>query len=169
MGVKQESGDSVLYAKDRRGGYRRRENDGDKDFDWGNMNNHQRVCYRCGHPWHIAQFCIADMSDDVKHCILNHSANIAFMVLDDRNNNDLFMFRVDHRPNKPTSLAFAFSDLALTELDDFPWCLEVPTNTDICFRLRMPRCRLDPGKNLLSPVLYRTYDWKGGSTPPFQL
>jgi hypothetical protein len=33
MGVKQESGDSVLYAKDRGGGSRRRENDGDKDFD----------------------------------------------------------------------------------------------------------------------------------------
>jgi hypothetical protein len=88
------------------------------------------------------------------------------MVLDDHNKNDLFMFRVDHRPNKPTSLASAFSDLALTELDDFLWCLEVPTNTDICFRSRMPRCRVDPRKNILSPILYRTYDWKGESTPP---
>ena len=51
-------------------------------------------------------------------------------------------------------------------MDDFPWRLETPTNTDICFRSRMPRCRVDPGKIILSPILYRTYDWKGGSTPP---
>ena len=52
-------------------------------------------------------------------------------------------------------------------LDDFPWRLETPTNTDICFRSRMPHCRVDPGKIILGPILYRTYDWKGGSTPPF--
>ena len=39
------------------------------------------------------------------------------------------------------------------------------TNTDICFRSRMPRCRVDPGKIILSPILYRTYDWKGGRPP----
>ena len=50
-------------------------------------------------------------------------------------------------------------------MDDFPWRLETPTNTDICFRLRMPCCRVDPGKIILSPIPYRTYDWKGEVNP----
>ena len=44
------------------------------DFDWGNMKNCDRVCFRCGHPQHIAQFCVANMPGDIKHCILSYSA-----------------------------------------------------------------------------------------------
>jgi len=52
MGVKQESGDSALYAKGKGGGAKRRGNsdDGDEDFDWGNMKNCEGVCFRCGCP-----------------------------------------------------------------------------------------------------------------------
>ena len=50
-------------------------------------------------------------------------------------------------------------------LDDFPWRLETPTNTDICFRSRMPRCRVDPGKIILSPILYRITTGRGGQPP----
>src|ERR1700691_134511 len=117
MGVKQESADSVLYAKGRGGGPKRRGDvdDGDEDFDWGNTKNREGVCFRCGRPRHIAQFCVANMPDDVKHRILNHSAHTATIDPDDRNNDSLFAFATDHRPNRPTLLATAFSDLALTE------------------------------------------------------
>jgi hypothetical protein len=115
--VKQESADSALYARERGGGPKRRGDvdDGDEDFDWGNTKNREGVCFRCGCPRHIAQFCVANMPDDVKCHILNHSTHTATMDPDDCSNNDLFAFAADHRPNRPTSLATAFSDLALTE------------------------------------------------------
>ena len=71
MGVKQESADSALYAKGKGGGPKRRGDvdDGDEDFDWGNTKNCEEVCFRCGNPRHIAQFCITNMPDDIKHCI----------------------------------------------------------------------------------------------------
>jgi hypothetical protein len=55
------------------------------------------------------------MPDDVKCHILNHSAHTATMDPDNHSNNDLFAFTADHRPNRPTLLTTAFSDLALTE------------------------------------------------------
>ena len=118
MGVKQESADSALYIKGKGGGFKRRGDvdDGDEDFDWGNTKNHEGVCFRCGHPQHITQSCVVNMPDDIKCCILNHSAHIATIDRDDHNNNDLFVFAVDHRPNRPTSLTTAFSDLALTKI-----------------------------------------------------
>jgi hypothetical protein len=98
MGVKQECGDAALYSKGKGGGESRRRgnvDDGDEEFDWGNTKNHKGVCYRCGHPWHITQFCIMDMPDEVKQHILNHSANMAAL---------------DHNDS-----LFTFSDLALTK------------------------------------------------------
>jgi len=98
MGVKQECGDAALYSKGKGGGGSRRRgnvDDGDEEFNWGNMKNHKGVCYRCGHPWHITQFCIMDMLDEVKQHILNHSANMAAL---------------DHNDS-----LFTFSDLALTK------------------------------------------------------
>ena len=115
--VKQESVDSALYATGKGGGSNRRGDvdDGNEDFDWGNTKNREGVCFRCGRPRHIAQFCVANMPNDVKRCILNHSAHIATIDQDDHSNDDLFAFAVDRRPNRPTSLATAFSDLALTK------------------------------------------------------
>jgi hypothetical protein len=44
MGVKQESGDSALYAKGRGGGHKRKGNLNDgEDFDWGNSKNREGV------------------------------------------------------------------------------------------------------------------------------
>ena len=117
MGVKQESADSALYVKGKGGGSKRRGDvdDSDEDFDLGNTKNCEGVCFRCGYPQHIAQFCVVNMPNDIKCCILNHSAHIATIDQDDHNNNDLFVFAVDHGPNRPTSLTTTFSDLALTK------------------------------------------------------
>jgi hypothetical protein len=111
--VKKEHGDSALYTKVKGGGLKRKAkvDDSDDEFDWGNTNNCEGVCYRCGRPQHIAQYCIADMPDDVKKYNLNHSVNVASF----NDNDGLFAFSVDHRHDKPASLAHAFSDLALSD------------------------------------------------------
>jgi len=77
--MKMEYGESVLYTKEKGGGLKRKGkvDDGDERFNWGNTKNHERVCYRGGCPQQIAQFCIADMPNDIKHHIIDHSANMA--------------------------------------------------------------------------------------------
>jgi hypothetical protein len=89
-GVRKESGDAALDLKGKGGELKRKGkvDDSDEEFDWGNTKNCEGVCYRCGWPQHIAQFCVADMPHDVKKCILNHSTNMA--ALDD--DNSLFAF-----------------------------------------------------------------------------
>jgi len=83
-GVKREPGESALYAKGRGGGSRQKAKDhGDEGFDWGNSKNREGVCWRCGRSGHIAQFCVADMPENVKREILDRSvsrANIAVVV-----------------------------------------------------------------------------------------
>ena len=133
MGVKQEYGDSALNAKERGGGVKRRGDNGnsDEDFDWGNMKNSEGVCYRCGHPWHIAQFCIVNMPGDVKCHILSYSTHIATAEPDDHDNDDLFAFTAQQhtKPIMASSLSAAFSELALTELAINSIDLETPTTT----------------------------------------
>jgi len=80
------------------------------------MKNREGVCY--GRPQHIAQFCIANMPDDVKRRILDHSTHIATIEPDDCNNNGLFAFTAQQhiKSDMPVPLSTAFSELALTEL-----------------------------------------------------
>lgn len=96
-GVKREPGESALYAKGRGGGSRQKAKDcGDEGFDWGNSKDRQGVCWRCGRPGHIAQFCVADMPEDVKREILDRPvshANIAVVVSGEGDfDEDLFAF-----------------------------------------------------------------------------
>ncbi|THH14841.1 hypothetical protein EUX98_g9554 [Antrodiella citrinella] len=42
------------------------------DYDWGNTKGRGGVCFRCGRSGHVAQNCVAEMPDDVKHRILKH-------------------------------------------------------------------------------------------------
>lgn len=43
------------------------------ECDWGNTKKREGVCWRCGRPGHVAQYCVADMPDDVKRRILDRS------------------------------------------------------------------------------------------------
>ena len=137
MGVKQEYGNSALYTKERGGGVKRRGNidDGDKDFDWGNTKSHKEVCYRCGCPWHIAQFCVVNMLGNVKCHILSYSAQIATMEPDDDGggggDGDFFAFTAQQctEPNMASLLSAGFSKLALTELTINSINPEAPTTT----------------------------------------
>ena len=82
------------------------------------MKNHEGVCYRCGLPQHIAQFCIANMPGDIKHHIFSYSTHIATAEPDDHDNDDFFTFTPQQctQPIMAPSLSAAFSELALTEL-----------------------------------------------------
>lgn len=40
------------------------------DIDWMNTRRREGVCFRCGHSGHTAQYCIADMPEEVKCQIL---------------------------------------------------------------------------------------------------
>ena len=90
MAVKKEDGESALIARGKRGvlGSKEKADENDADFDWGNTRNREGVCYRCGRPRHIAQFCVANMPEEVKRRILNHTANTAILDGDD----NLFAF-----------------------------------------------------------------------------
>ena len=94
-GVKREPGESALYAKGQGGGSRVKDHGGE-GFDWGNSKNREGVCWRCGRPGHIAQFCVADMPEDVKREILNRPAsraNVAVVVEADSDSEEaLFAF-----------------------------------------------------------------------------
>ncbi len=69
-------GYEVLYAG------RSTSANGKGDFDWTNTQRKDSVCWRCGRAKHTAQYCVADMPEDVKCKVLSRSrdtqhANIA--------------------------------------------------------------------------------------------
>ncbi|KAG9217599.1 hypothetical protein CCMSSC00406_0010116 [Pleurotus cornucopiae] len=51
------------------------------NFDWTNTQRKDSVCWRCGRAKHTAQYCVADMPEDIKRKVLSRSrdqhANIA--------------------------------------------------------------------------------------------
>ena len=117
MGVKQESADSALYAKVK-----------EVDLRGEEMlmtvmriliGVIQRTARRCVLGVEILNILLSFASQTClmtsSTAFLNHSAHIATIDQDDHSNDDLFAFAVDRRPNRPTSLATAFSDLALTK------------------------------------------------------
>ena len=44
------------------------------EVDWGNSKGTDGVCFRCGHPGHVAAKCIADMPQEVKDHIVSNAA-----------------------------------------------------------------------------------------------
>lgn len=99
-------------GRGRRGGDRER-----AEFDWGNSQAQDGVCFRCGRPNHQAARCVADMPKEVKEKILH--AGAAFEdgpVSDDYQfalNASLF---VDSGETATSSVALA----SLDDMSDYP-------------------------------------------------
>lgn len=45
------------------------------DFDWTNTQRKDSVCWRCGRAKHTAQYCVADMPEDIKRKVLSRSCD----------------------------------------------------------------------------------------------
>ena len=67
-------GELATYARSRGyRGYGSKLSKGNGEYDWGNMKERERVCFRCGRKGHIARNCVADMPEDVKRKVLDHT------------------------------------------------------------------------------------------------
>lgn len=94
-------------GRGRRGGDRER-----AEFDWGNSQAQDGVCFRCGRPNHQAARCVADMPKEVKEKILHAGA-----AFEDGPVSDDYQFALNASLFVDSSET-ATSSVALTSLDD---------------------------------------------------
>ena len=92
------------------------------DFDWGNTNNRDGVCFRCGRSSHITQNCMADMPTDIKERILNHHAHRAHIATEDTLSLALAQLPADD----PLTLALSREHHVHTAIDSSGWCVFGP-------------------------------------------
>jgi hypothetical protein len=105
-------GESALYAKS--GGCRgcglklSKGNLGNREYDWGNTKERERVCFRCGREGHIAKNCVADMPEDIKRKVLNHAYVADIDPGPDEELYSLFAF-ISHAGDNPPSTSVMYS------------------------------------------------------------
>ena len=72
-----------------------------EEYDWGNMKEREGVCWRCGQENHTAKNCIADMPEDVKQKVLDHT-HVAKVDLDEATSVS-FSFVADRGDDPPSA------------------------------------------------------------------
>ena len=125
--VEKSEAESALYTKSRGGGSKGCKDHGrySDEYDWGNTKECEGVCWRCGRENHMARNCVADMPDDVKWKVVNHT-NIATGPDEAISESELFAFASDKARNKLFCESIAYGSGKQGKLkpgreEDFAW------------------------------------------------